>query len=33
MVTFEGLVEAPDLDDALETAEREVEIIRSSALC
>ena len=33
LVTFEGLVEAPDLDEAIEAHEREVEIIRSSVLC
>jgi hypothetical protein len=33
MVTFEGLVEAPELDEAIEAHEREVEIIRSSVLC
>ena len=33
LVTFDGLMEVPDMDDMIESLEREVEVIRSSALC
>ena len=33
LVTFDGLMEVPDMDDMIESLEREVEVIRSPALC
>ena len=33
LVTFDGLMEAPDFEEVMETLEREVEVIRSPALC
>ncbi len=33
LVTFDGLMEVPDMDDMIESLEREVEVIRSPVLC
>lgn len=33
LVTFDGLMEVPDMDEMIESLEREVEVIRSPALC
>ncbi len=33
LVTFDGLMEVPDMDDTIESLEREVEVIRNPALC
>ena len=33
LVTFDGLMEVPDMDDMIESSEREVEVIRHPALC